>query len=293
MVNNLLIQELIKFIEDNLDMELSQSVLEEKSGYSKYHLHRIFKSEVGMSPSKYIRNRRMATSSVLLLYTEVDILDIALGFQFNSQEAFSRAFKNVYSLSPGKYRKLMSKMIIKKGASEMEKESNIKGWMLSGTHPHNYEMGTDKKVFHQGQSAGYLQSKTAANENEFATMMQMFKADQFKGKRLKLSSFIKAENVENYCGMWMRVDDSLGDVLQFDNMSDRPITSTTDWNYYSIVLDVPESSGSVSFGILLAGKGKVWADEFHFSIVDVSTPTTNMDLSHTILEEPTNLSFED
>ena len=61
MVNNLLIQELIKFIEDNLDMELSQSVLEEKSGYSKYHLHRIFKSEVGMSPSKYIRNRRMAT----------------------------------------------------------------------------------------------------------------------------------------------------------------------------------------------------------------------------------------
>ncbi len=145
MVNNLLIQELIKFIEDNLDMELSQSVLEEKSGYSKYHLHRIFKSEVGMSPSKYIRNRRMATSSVLLLYTEVDILDIALGFQFNSQEAFSRAFKNVYSLSPGKYRKLMSKMIIKKGASEMEKESNIKGWMLSGTHPHNYEMGSIRK----------------------------------------------------------------------------------------------------------------------------------------------------
>lgn len=191
MINNLIIRELIKFIEDNLDKDLSQSVLADRSGYSKFHLHRAFKSEVGMSTSEYVRHRRIATSSALLLYTDIPIIDIAFEFQFNSQEAFSRSFKDVYNLSPGKYRKLMSKTIIKQEDLKMENQTNVKGWILSGSHPYNYEIGTDNKIFHQGQSSGYLHSKNVAGENEFATMMQMFKSDQFKGQRVKLSSFIK------------------------------------------------------------------------------------------------------
>lgn len=234
MTKHLVIQELIRFIEDNLDDQLSLSVLAEKSGYSKYHLHRIFKREVGISISEYVRNRKIAAASQLLLYTEISILDIALEFQFNSQEAFSRSFKNIYNLSPGKYRKLMSKMIIEQEDFKMENESSINGWILSGTHPYNYKMGIDNKVFHQGHSSGYLQSKNSASDNEFATMMQMFKPNKFEGKRVKLSCFIKTEDVENSCGMWMRVDNGLGDVLQFDNMADRPIRYTNGWNHYSI-----------------------------------------------------------
>lgn len=49
-------------------------------------------------------------------------------------------------------------------------------------------------------------------------MMQAFKADRFIGKRI-------------------RVDDTMEDVVQFDNMSNRPIKGTTNWNRYSIVLD--------------------------------------------------------
>lgn len=293
MIDNLIIRELIKFIEDNLDQNLSQPILAEKSGYSKSHLHRAFKFEVGMSVSEYVRHRRIAASSTLLLYTEIPILDIALEFQFNSQEAFSRSFKKIYSLSPGKYRKLIPKIIIKQEDLEMENDSNVKGWILSGSHPHNYEIGRDNKIFHQGKSSGYLQSKNVTDENEFATMMQMFKSDQFKGQRVKLSSFIKTKDVVNSCGMWMRVDDSLGDVIQFDNMHDRSIKNTTEWNHYSIVLDVPENSAAIYFGVLLTGRGYVWVDEFQFSIVDSSVPTTNINLNSTMLDSPTNLSFEE
>lgn len=293
MINDLIIRELIKFIEENLEKDLSQSVLAEKSGYSKFHLHRIFKSEVGMSASEYVRHRRIATSSALLLYTEIPILDIAFEFQFNSQEAFSRSFKDVYNLSPGKYRKLMSKTIIKQEDLKMENQSNVKGWILSGSHPFNYKIGTDYKIFHQGQSSGYLQSKSVSDENEFATMMQMFKSDHFKGKRVKLSSFIKTEDVINSCGMWMRVDDSFGDVIQFDNMQDRFIKNTTDWNHYSIVLDVPENSAAIYFGVLLTGTGKVWVDEFKILTVESSVPTTNININSTLPDYPVNLSFEE
>ena len=39
----------------------------------------------------------------------------------------------------------------------------------------------------------------------------------------------------------------------FDNMRNRPIKGSTDWTMYEIILDVPENSYSMNFGILLAG----------------------------------------
>lgn len=124
-------------------------------------------------------------------------------------------------------------------------------------------------------------------------MMQQFKAEKYLGKRIKLSGFIKSKGVDGFCGFWMRVDDALGDVLQFDNMSDRPIVGDTEWNHYYIVLDVPKNSAVISFGVLLLGKGQVWIDELKFEEVDERTPTTNIDFTVDLLDEPTNLSFEE
>ncbi|MFJ6211170.1 helix-turn-helix domain-containing protein [Lysinibacillus sp. NPDC092081] len=71
-----------------------------QSNFSKYHFHRIFQSSVGMTVTEYIRNRRLANASVALLHTSERILDIALYYQFESQESFTRAFKEVYKLPP-------------------------------------------------------------------------------------------------------------------------------------------------------------------------------------------------
>lgn len=91
----------------------------------------------------------------------------------------------------------------------------------------------------------------------------------------------------------MRVDNRAEDVLQFDNMNDRRIVGSTHWNHYAIVLDVPEESATISIGVLLMGAGKVWLDSLRFEEVDLSVPTTNLDLHYELLEEPTNLSFEE
>lgn len=169
----------------------------------------------------------------------------------------------------------------------------IKGWFMSGSHPMHYRMRTDDKVVHQGKSSGRLESIAVKQPDEFGTMMQQFKADNYRDQRLKFSGYLKTEEVDGMAAIWMRIDSSSGDILGFDNMAGRSIEGTTQWNQYSIVLDVPFNSASISFGIILNGKGVVWADGLTFETVGEETPVTNMDLGAHLLEEPTNLLFEE
>ena len=288
-----ILQETIRFIEAHLTDELTATKIADYAGFSLYHFHRIFQKETGMTAAEYIRSRRLAHAAALLRYTEEPIINIALNFQFGTQESFTRAFKKLYRMPPGQYRKLMGTILSENGGEQMEKHQKVKGWFLSGSHPLHYEMRTDTKVVHQGNCSGYLKAVTAQNADEFATVMQQFKAEKFLGKRVKLSAYIKTEKVDHFAGMWMRIDHSTGDVLQFDNMSNRPITGDTNWNMYAIVLDVPDNSSVISFGVLLSGAGHVWMDGFKFEEVSETVPTTNLEVTAELLDEPANLSFED
>lgn len=285
------IQRTIRWIESHLHEPLSINNLDAVTGFSKYHFHRIFQASVGMSVTAYIRMRRLANAASLLLNTMERIIDIAFHYQFESQEAFTRAFKKSYGLPPGQYRIVMKSISRKKEHTKMNEK--IKGWFITGSHPQHYEIGIDQTHVHQGKASGYLKSTRVEQDHEFATMMQQFKANAYRGKRLRLSGFIKTEQVKQSAGLWMRVDSVAGDVLQFDNMHDRPITGTQPWNQYVIVLDIPDNSAVISFGLLLTGKGTAWLDQLKFEVVDLSTPTTNIQQEDGLLEEPTNLAFEE
>ncbi|MEN0642367.1 AraC family transcriptional regulator [Alkalicoccobacillus gibsonii] len=286
-----IIKRTFEFVENSLHEPLNLEIVAAQSAFSKYHFHRIFKTSVGMTVNEYIRLRRLANASSALLYSDERILDIALYYQFETQESFTKAFKEVYKLPPGKYRKMMSTIIKNMEGNDMT--TTIKGWFLSGGDPYNYEMGIDHEVVHQGKGSAYLKSKTVLDTEEFSTMMQQCKAEKFRNKRIKFSGFIRTQELENLASLWMRVDNATGDVLQFDNMSNRPIKGTTNWNRYSIVLDVPEQSSVLSFGVILTGKGTVWADHFSFEEVNEDTPTTNLEIHGELQDEPVNLSFDE
>ncbi|MDM5285975.1 AraC family transcriptional regulator [Peribacillus castrilensis] len=288
-----IIQKTIEYIENSLQAELSLENIARFAGFSKFHYHRIFHKEVGVTVSEYIRYRRIANAANMLLYTDEKIIDIALYYRFETQESFTRSFKKYYDLPPGQYRKLVSKLTLQREEMTMKNEQLLKGWNVSGSHPFNYQMGIDRETFHKGQASGFLKSVTAESQEEFATMMQQFKAENYLGKRMKLSGFLKSKGVDGFCGLWMRVDNALHDVLQFDNMGDRPIVNDTEWNHYYIVLDVPENSAIISFGVLLSGRGQVWIDELEFEEVSIDTPTTNIDYGCDLLDGPANLSFEE
>jgi len=103
--------------------------------------------------------------------------------------------------------------------------------------------------------------------------MQKIAADDYRGSRCRLSGYLRSEAAAR-AQMWMRVDGLSHVVLAFDNMGSHPVTGTTDWTLYEIVLDVPTDSVAIAFGILLAGSGKVWGDNFKLEKVESSVPVT-------------------
>lgn len=284
-------RDVISFIEQNLLKEWQLGDYANRIGYSRFHLTREFKQETGLTVGEYIRKRRLSMAAKYLLYSDLPIIQIAFDLQFQSQEAFTRSFKKLYNMPPGKYRRLMQ-TLQRTEEDIMCAKPKIKGWILSGSHPDFYEMKTDKEIFHTGTQAGYLASTDETVEGQFATMMQSFSAENWLGKRMKMSCFLKTENVAK-CGAWCRVDNVSGDSIQFDNMESRSITGTTDWNYYSIVLDVPNDSASIHFGVLLIGQGKVWADGFGLEEVDLTVLSTNMLTLENLPKEPVNLGFDE
>lgn len=98
----------LEYIDQNLTGDVSLETLAEKAYLSKYHYHRLFHQYFGEGVSKYINKKRMESAAKELTETDQPIIDIALKYQYSSQEAFSRAFKRIYHITPGNYRRTYS-----------------------------------------------------------------------------------------------------------------------------------------------------------------------------------------
>ena len=165
-----------------------------------------------------------------------------------------------------------------------------KGWFAAGSHPKDYEMSVDPKVTHAGKASASIKC-IAAKPGGFGTLMQSFLPDTYRGKRVRLSGFVRSAEVNGWAGLWMRVDgpEKTTTPLAFDNMEDRAIRATTDWTKYEVVLDVPEQAQGIAFGVLLTGAGQVWFDDFKLDVVEKDVPTTRIKAP----PAPKNLDFEE
>ncbi len=76
----------------------------ELSGISEFHLQRAFTRVVDLPLRKYIRCRQLSEGACLLLETDKQIEWVALETNWNSNQAYSRAFQKRYGISPQKYR---------------------------------------------------------------------------------------------------------------------------------------------------------------------------------------------
>jgi erythromycin esterase len=174
-----------------------------------------------------------------------------------------------------------------------------KGWFGGSANGDAYEAGIDRKVVHGGKASGYVRMKGAA-DGDFGTLGQAVQAKAYRGKRLRLSAFVKTDGAAEGAALWMRVDGK-GATLAFDNMDDRRVKGTKDWAKYEVVLDVPEKATAITFGLLLKGNGQVWLDDVALEAVGKDVKTTNLlekELPNEVgegdfPEKPTNLDFEE
>ncbi len=163
------------------------------------------------------------------------------------------------------------------------------GWLIAGSAPANYVIAVETATPVSGSKSASITAKPTAARNGFATLMQMIAADDYRGSRLRLSGYLRTAAADR-SQMWMRVDGPDHQVLAFDNMDSRPVTGTTGWKRYDIVLDVPPTSVDVAFGFFLAGGGKVWGADFQLDKVGTAVPVTSQE--PILPRNPRNLNFE-
>jgi AraC family transcriptional regulator len=96
----------LRYIEDNLMNRLTVAAVARAAGYSPYHYCRLFHSLTGDSVMGYARKRRLTVAAQALTNSAgTRLIDLALECGFESQAAFTRAFKRHFGVPPGAVRR--------------------------------------------------------------------------------------------------------------------------------------------------------------------------------------------
>lgn len=148
------LQKAINFIEENLDKSFSLADVSNAAFSSISYFHRIFYFMTGFTVKEYIRKRRLSNAAYQLHCSKISITDIAFNAGYESLEAFTRAFKKHFGVSPREFREsnqehlLFNKLdVLKQYANQaitpldfklaleyvLYKECSIQGWQIHTT----------------------------------------------------------------------------------------------------------------------------------------------------------------
>ena len=98
--------EIVEYIEEHLDGQIDYGRFGARFCCSTYEFSRVFSFIAGISISEYVRRRRLSRAAFDIQGGRDRILDIALRYGYESQAAFTRAFKAVHGLPPHSARRL-------------------------------------------------------------------------------------------------------------------------------------------------------------------------------------------
>jgi two-component system response regulator YesN len=111
------ISQINNYIENNLDSDLSLSVLASKVFLNPSYFSRLYKQVTGHNLSDFIYTKRMDRAKELLVNTNYKISDIASQIGFDSPSYFTVFFKKIRGISPAEYREQAQKYIVTQNKS--------------------------------------------------------------------------------------------------------------------------------------------------------------------------------
>jgi len=191
-------------------------------------------------------------------------------------------------------------VLIVLATSETTSSRVANGWVLVGPAK-AYSFRIDGAEKHSGRGSGLLEC-AAPDVDDFGSLIQTIRADMYRGRRVRLSGYLRTREVEESARMWMRVDGPDTSPVAMDNMAKRPIRGSTEWSRYEIVLDVPAVAVQIGFGAILGGQGRLWVDDLALELVGDGVATTDMhvppepfktEVPPGLPRQPVNAGFEE
>ena len=80
--------------------------LANEAGYSRGHFLNMFRASTGLTPHRYLVNRRVVRARILLERRDRTLIDIAIACGFSSQAHMSQVFREKTGVTPGEYRRI-------------------------------------------------------------------------------------------------------------------------------------------------------------------------------------------
>lgn len=94
------LNEITKYIDDNLEENIEYGTLAKMIGINTYTLQRLFSILTGISLAEYIRKRRLSNAGYDLYQNNEKIIDLAIKYQYENATSFSRAFEKFHGIKP-------------------------------------------------------------------------------------------------------------------------------------------------------------------------------------------------
>jgi len=94
------VEKALWFIESHFAREITLEEIATTVGVSRFHMTRAFGTATGHSIMRYVRGRRLTEAAKALSHGAPDILSVALDAGYGSHEAFTRAFREEFGVTP-------------------------------------------------------------------------------------------------------------------------------------------------------------------------------------------------
>jgi hypothetical protein len=143
------------------------------------------------------------------------------------------------------------------------------GWDLKSTKlgAAGYRLVREDKVVKKGQFALRISQDSSANEPTLGIATYILNGP-FSGRKLVLSGWLKGARISpsGFAGLLVRSENAEGQVLAFDNMEKRQINGSFEWEQFGTQIPLLGSVQRVVIGVVLKGRGVLWADELSWKV---------------------------